>query len=113
MKTFKSRVNHAVSVISNNRATNRNFDSCFEMHDGDEVVTALYRRAQKNEKLKSNLFKYIGEESCLNAVERLKNVPTKQLEAHSAATIEQVNKEFDEMMADWLNEIELDQTDFL
>lgn len=99
MKTFKSRVNHAASVISNNRATNRNFDSCFEMHDGDEVVVALYRRAQKNEKIMQNLWDYISKESCLNAVERLKDVPTKELEAHSAATIEQANKAFDEMMA--------------
>ena len=81
MKSFKQRVSHAIDVIVNERITTRKFNSNFEMHDAEEIVTALYRRAQKNSKLKKNLFKYIHEGSCLEAVEKLEDV--QDLESHS------------------------------
>lgn len=57
---FKRRVNFAAAVISSGRRTTRSFDSCFENHDGEAVAAALMRRAEKNEKLRTNLPRYIN-----------------------------------------------------
>lgn len=56
---YKERVNFAARYISEGRKTNRTFDTCFEMYDGDIVALELYRRAKKNGKLAINLGRYI------------------------------------------------------
>lgn len=62
---FAGRVNLAALYISRGRRTSRNFDSCFENHDGDAVATALYRRAQANPDgdLARNLWRYLSRDS--------------------------------------------------
>ena len=62
-KTFSERVNYAARWIVSGRPTTRSFDSCFECFDGEAIVLALCRRAQKNEKLRHALPRYIAEES--------------------------------------------------
>lgn len=63
--TFNDRVNYAARVISAGaKNTTRNFDNCFEMHDGDAVVSALFRRAQKNSKLAAMLPHVLVAEDC-------------------------------------------------
>lgn len=57
---FKGRVNYAAAVISAGRRTTRSFDNCFENWDGDAVAAALMRRAEKNQKLRQNLPRYIS-----------------------------------------------------
>ena len=57
---FTGRVNYAAAVISSGRRTTRSFDNCFENHDGDAVAAALVRRAEKNERLRTNLPRYIN-----------------------------------------------------
>ena len=57
---FSYRVDFAAAVISGGRDTTRNFDNCFEMWDGDAVAVALYRRSRRNERLKKNIWRYIG-----------------------------------------------------
>ncbi len=69
---FAGRVSYAAFVITNKRNTTRAFDNCFENYDGDAVVAALVRRAEKNEKLRANLFSYLNEASAIGAYERLK-----------------------------------------
>lgn len=96
---FSGRVNYAAAVISNNRATSRAFDSCFENHDGDEVATILVRRAEKNPRLAANLWRYLARDSVMPAVERLKDVSTRQMAAHAAETRARCRREFDDMMA--------------
>lgn len=49
---FIGRVNYAAQCITRQTGIGgRTFDTCFEMNDGDAVVTALVRRAKKNERL--------------------------------------------------------------
>lgn len=65
---FAGRVSYAAAVISNRRNTSRAFDNCFENYDGDAVVAALVRRAEKNEQLAANLPRYI----CATSLEEAK-----------------------------------------
>lgn len=83
---FESRVNFAAAVISRDGAKTRNFDTCFEMYDGDEVVTLLYRRSLTNPKLAENLWKGLCPASVMPAVERLAHIPTKEMSAEAART---------------------------
>lgn len=59
-RTFTYRVNYAADVIASARRTSREFDNCFENGDGNQVVAALVQRAQKNERLAANLWRYIA-----------------------------------------------------
>jgi hypothetical protein len=82
---FNERVNYAVARIVSNKRTTRGFDTCFEMGDADYVAVAVYRRSLSNPKLARNLFKYLGEDSVMKSVEKLKAVPTKDLKAKALA----------------------------
>ena len=46
--SFQQRVNYAAQGILNHETKSREFDACFEMHDGDLVAAALVRRARHN-----------------------------------------------------------------
>ena len=87
------RVNYAAKVISEGRNSTRTFDSCFENSDGDEVAAALVRRAEKNTRLATNLFRYLSQESATKAAERLKGKDLKEearaSRAHARAAFEQ------------------------
>lgn len=96
---FAGRVNYAAAVISAGRRTSRAFDSCFENHDGDEVVAILLRRAEKNPRLAANIWRYLAKETALGAAERLKDIPTREMAAHAAETREKARREFDALMA--------------
>lgn len=50
---FHGRVNYAIACFRRGRQATRNrgFDDCFEMYDGDLVVTAIVRRAQADAEL--------------------------------------------------------------
>lgn len=63
IRTFSDRVNYAARYIASGRPTNRTFDGCFECSDGEAVVLALCRRAEKNERLRQALPRYIAETS--------------------------------------------------
>jgi hypothetical protein len=85
---FRDRINYAAGHISRGRPTNRVFCACFEMCDGDEVATALFRRAQArpNTKLAHNLWRYLCRESVERTAARLAHVPTSQLADHAASS---------------------------
>jgi hypothetical protein len=57
---FKRRVDFAIRVISDGSTTTRQFDSCFEMYDGDYVVAAIMRRAAHNPRLHEALYRRDG-----------------------------------------------------
>ncbi len=69
---FAGRVNFAAFIIIQGKATSRSFDNCFENWDGDAVAAALVRRAEKNERLARNLFKYINQQTATEAYEQYK-----------------------------------------
>lgn len=70
-ENFKGRVDYAARVIAKGtRNTTRTFDSCFENHDGDAVVAALARRAEKNPKLAANLTIYLTPETIATCREK-------------------------------------------
>ncbi|MPR13160.1 hypothetical protein [Microvirga tunisiensis] len=84
-ENFQGRVDYAAQVISEGAATSRNFDSCFENYDGDEVAAAMVRRSETDERLAANLFRYLCRETVLAAAERLKG---KDLAKEARATRE-------------------------
>jgi hypothetical protein len=57
-ENFHGRVNYAIRCFFRGRSATqtRSFDDCFEMHDGDLVVTAIVRRARRD----SDLYQAIG-----------------------------------------------------
>lgn len=83
---FAGRVNYAAAVISSGRASTRSFDNCFENFDGSEVAVAVYRRSLKNPKIAANLFRYLAREITMADVERLKDIPTRELPKVAAET---------------------------
>lgn len=62
---YQGRVDYAARVICSGRETTRAFDNCFENYDGAAVAAALVRRAQKNQRLRDNLPKYLRIELAL------------------------------------------------
>jgi hypothetical protein len=76
---FSERVNYATACISNGRIQTRRFFGAFEMNDADEICTAIYRRSLKNERLAAKIWKALDQKSVMDAVERLKDVPTRRL----------------------------------
>lgn len=54
MAAFLNRVNYAEKAFLN-REDSRQLDNCFEMYDGEFVVVALMRRAEKNPALMTAL----------------------------------------------------------
>lgn len=97
-ENFAGRVNYAAQVISAGRNTSRAFDNCFENDDGDEVAAALMRRAEKNERLAANLFRYISRETATEAYERLRGV---NLAESARQTRARRRAAFAEQMARW------------
>lgn len=76
---FWQRVKYAAACITVGRFHTRHFDTTAEMGDGDAVVVAVYRRSLKNPKLAKNIWRGFGRESVMEAVERLRDVPTRKL----------------------------------
>jgi len=70
-ENYAGRVNYAAAVISAGRQTSRAFDGCFENSDGEAVVAALVRRAEKNPRLAANLWRYVCRQSAEEAAARL------------------------------------------
>ena len=57
---FSRRVNYAAQCFKRGTSGTRHFDTCFEMDDGDAVVTALVRRADKDPALHAAIAKRWG-----------------------------------------------------
>jgi len=72
MGVVAQNIEVAARYISSGRPTTRRFDSCFEWWGADAVAVGLYRRTLKrpNTKLAQNLFKYLGRESVMAAVDK-------------------------------------------
>jgi len=86
LEGFWDRVNFASAVIARNGEPTRNFDTCFEMYDGNAVAAAVVRRAKANPDgpLARNLFpRYLGPRA-IESYETTKHLSRKQLEQHAA-----------------------------
>jgi len=83
---FQYRVDFAANVISRMGRVTRNFDTCFEMYDGDAVAAALTRRARANPagSLAKHLPKYISEELALEGYETTKHLTRAGLAGYAA-----------------------------
>lgn len=80
---FWDRVNFASAVIARNGEPTRNFDTCFEMYDGNAVAAAVVRRAKANPDgpLARNLFpRYLGPRA-IESYEATKHLSRKQLDS--------------------------------
>ena len=94
---FQERVNFAANYIANRRTPTRRFDPCFEMYDGDVVVTALVRRADADPagRLASNLSEYFREDKIREKAQHFAGVPTKRLKHEAAKIRAKAKREFE------------------
>lgn len=77
-EAFSTRVSYARRCILNGHKGGRAFDTCFEMCDGDAVVTALVRKADHDPRLA----KAMGTtwlSACRRTAMQYNDVPTSQL----------------------------------
>lgn len=84
---FMVRVNFAAATITRGGAHTRRFDTCFEMYDGDLVVTALVRRADKNPNLRDAItrqWRGTFPQSWLDSAAKYASVPTRELKREAA-----------------------------
>jgi hypothetical protein len=56
LREYRARVRRAAGLLKAGKTDTRQFDNCFEMHDGDLVVTALVRQAQADPELAAALY---------------------------------------------------------
>jgi hypothetical protein len=56
LREHRARVRKAASLFKAGKTDTRELDNCFEMHDGDLVVTALVRQAQTDPDLAAALY---------------------------------------------------------
>jgi hypothetical protein len=93
---MKGRVNYAIQCIQRGSTDGRAFDACFEMFDGDEVVTAIIRRAEKNPRIMSALEHWSKPqiEEWKRTALRLRDLTDFQLQLESAARIAVYETEF-------------------
>jgi hypothetical protein len=104
---FAGRVAYAADCISRQRCIgSRSFDTCFEMNDGDAVVTALVRRAQKNPKLAAALPLALNVESITARAATHAAVQTREFPKLAA----KLRKEAGERHDRWMAELEAKQT---
>jgi hypothetical protein len=98
---FAGRVNYAAQCIMRGIIGTRALNSCFEMHDGDLVVSALVRRAQKNQQLHDAISKQwrgAFPQQWLDTSAKYSDVPTRKL-AEKAAEVRRLAAEsFDRWM---------------
>jgi hypothetical protein len=88
---FIGRVNYAAHCfVRRSGLGGRHFAACFEMADGDAVITALIRRADKNSRLRAAILREFvsagGDypNSWKAVAEPLKDIPTRKLSLAAA-----------------------------
>ena len=97
LDAFWYRVNFACAVIARNGAMTRNFDTCFEMYDGDAVAAAVVRRAMASPtgRLARNVIpRYLGPRA-IESYEATKHMNRKELEQYAARLREAAIRERD------------------
>jgi hypothetical protein len=99
-ENFVGRVAYAAKIIAYGGSPSRAFDNCFENHDGDEVATAIVRRARRNPKIAANLHRYLNLASAEEATQRLAAVPTRKLPAVARETRTRKAAEFKAWLED-------------
>lgn len=98
---FAGRVNYAAQCFIRGTSGTRHFDTCFEMHDGDLVVTALVHRAQKNKKLYDAIAKQwrgTFPQQWLDTAAKYSDVPTRKLAEKAAEARREAAESFDRWM---------------
>jgi hypothetical protein len=57
-EAFAARVEYAIYCLIHNQMDSREHDTCYEMNDGDAVVTAILRQAATNSELRASFARY-------------------------------------------------------
>lgn len=84
---FIGRVNYAAQCFMRGISNSRHFDTCFEMFDGEAVVTALVRRCEKNSRLKEAISRQWGgvfPAMWLETAKEYSGIPTRKLSGLAA-----------------------------
>lgn len=97
---FSGRVAHAAATMLRGGSPTRRFDTCFEMHDGDLVAVALYRRAETNPKLAAALPRYLSPELREPTIAKYRHVPTRHLADAARKARAQARESFTAFMAE-------------
>jgi hypothetical protein len=95
---YAGRVNYAATVISRNGGRTRHFDTCFEMHDGDMVALALWRRAQSNPKLAERIPRYLNVDLRDELLARYADLPARKMAETARQMREKAKRDFDAFM---------------
>lgn len=101
-ENFAGRVNYAAQCLMRGTSGTRHFDTCFEMHDGDAVVTALVRRARNNKALHDKIAGRWGgvfPQSWLDAAAKHEALPVRELRTLAADLRRKGRESFERMMA--------------
>lgn len=90
---FKWRVETAARCISSGRTTGRTFSGCFEWMDGDAVLLALLRRAERRPgtKMASRMTEVFVDRSMREISEKYKDLPDEEIPALSQHMIDAWN----------------------
>jgi hypothetical protein len=82
---FSARVEHAIHCLVHDQMESRDNDTCYEMFDGDAVVTAILRRAATNPRLRASFAKHWRDTrdglpvAWIETAEKYAHIPTEQL----------------------------------
>lgn len=76
---FEQRVKYAAQCIMVGRTHTRHFDTCFEMNDGDYVVSALIRRAENNPALMDRIKSVANIAMWNESHQKLAHIPRRKL----------------------------------
>lgn len=96
---FRARVDYASFAFLEDRTDSRAFDTCFEMWDGDAVVTALVRRAAVVPSLHDAIAKRWAEgfpQSWRDTAAKYEHVPDEHLPALAAEIRERARSQYNE-----------------
>lgn len=98
MGDFQRRVNLAANYMMRGISNSRTLDSCFEMWDGDAVVTVLVRRAMKNRRLwdaiASQWSGAIFPQSWIDTATEYAHIPTRSMPKLAAQMQEQAEARY-------------------
>lgn len=94
---FEGRVNYAAQCFVRGISNSRHFDTCFEMFDGQAVVTALVRRCEKNAKLQAAVAAQWGgsfPQKWLDTASEYQNISTRKLRDLAAQLRAEANERY-------------------
>lgn len=101
LENFGGRVVYAAQIMRSGGETCRRFDTCFEMYDGNEVATTLWRMAQTDSKLMSAFMsrQYLCPDSVRATAQNLAHIADRDMARQAALTRKRSAEQYDRKIA--------------